>query len=232
LAGLPEANELTGNLLNWIESFLKLLKFQFAENLFLPVFYLAGASYLLSVKREAKILIFSMVWFLVCYAPFLLINGYTGRFAFLSMFGIIFLIGLFSEDLYYTYRKFRLIILVVFIGYISFNAVKLYENAGYWQEAGEISRSIPLQLKTLHAEFPENSTLIFYDIPLGYQQAGVFLTYFEDVVQRKYTQNLNIIHVAHPLNKGFNDSLFLDKPNIYRFKYLLDSRQLIEIDKK
>ena len=82
----------------------------------------------------------------------------------------------------------------------------------------------------MHPFFPDNSTLIFYDIPLSYSQSGVFLSYFEDVIQSNYTNNLKIIHVAHPSTKDFNKDFYLNKENVFEFKYILKDRKLVEIN--
>ncbi len=229
LQGLPEANEFTLDLQIWLFNFLILLKFQFIENKFLLIPAILSISYFIIFKKEFKYLIFSGLWFLICYIPFLFINGYTGRFAYLSMFGILFFVSIFFDDLYKQYNKYKIWISFIFLVYISFNGFKTYQNAAYWYEAGEIARTIPLQLKELYNSFPDNSTLIFYDIPLGYQQSGIYLTYFEDVIQKQYSNHLNIIHVSHSFNKNFNDSIYSGKANVFKFKYYLDNRQLLEI---
>ena len=228
LAGLPEADAITFSLKNWLEDFLKLIKFQFFQNIFFLVLFLFSLIYTLLVTKDRKAVLFSLAWFFICYIPFFFVNGYTGRFAYLSMFGILFLISLSIIQFYGNYKKFRAAVIIIFLAYIVFNGFKIYQNAGYWHEAGEIAQTIPLQLKSMHSTFPDNSTLIFYNIPLGYKQSGVFLTYFEDVIQRKYINKLNIIHVAHPFNKNFNDSHYKGKPNVYWFKFNPGTRKLVE----
>ncbi len=229
LTGQDNGIDVTHDLSGVYYNFTLMLKFQFLKNAFLFVLTIISVLYLFIFKKEKKYLLFSAIWFFVCYSPYFLVNGYTGRFAYLNMFGALVFIGVSLAGFYAEFKKIRILIIALFVSYLAVNAVIIHKNAVYWFEAGEISRTIPLQLKEMHNSFPEGATLIFYDIPLGYQQAGVYMLFFEDEIQKQYKNKLNIIHVAHPLNKNFNGSLYTGKPNVYRFKYYLDQRQLKEI---
>ncbi len=229
LYGLPEANEMASNFKRWVFNYLDYFNFQIAKNTpVLVLFIISLVSLIWINKSQWKYVIFFLLWIFITYLPFSLIGGYTGRFAYFSMFGIIFFIGFLLNNLMTKYKKLKIPVMTLIIIYSVINIYKINQNANFWNEAGEIAREIPVQLKNLHSDFPENSVLVFYDIPLGYSQSGVFLTYFEDVIQSMYPNKLNIIHVAHPANRNFKKEIFENKENVYWFRYYLDERKLKE----
>lgn len=230
LEGLPEANEIAASPIIIFENYAKFLKHQLWLNIPLLVILLISLiSFALIKKNKWKYFFFSIIWILAAYLPFSVLGGYTGRFAYFSLFGIMFFIGFTWQNLFERFKKIQIAFIVIILVYFGFNIYKINEYARNWFEAGEIARTIPIQLKELYPSLPDNSVLIFYDIPLGYKQAGVFLTYFEDVIQGEYTNKLNIIHVAHPFNKDFKPEDYQEQKNLYKFKYDLKNKKLITV---
>lgn len=229
LSGVPEANALNTDPYIMISDFVKMIKFQIITKPYFLIALVVSILGLLFFKLEKKYLLFGLFWFIAAFIPFLFVDGYAGRFSFVSMFGTYIIIGSGLSSLIKKNSVWKIVCILLIAFYSVYGGVLTYQNSGYWYESGEIARSIPVQLKNIHSEFPENSTLIFFDIPLGYQQSGVFLTYFEEVIQRNYAVKLNVIHVAHPFNKDMDLSKYESIPNTYRFKYFLEERQLKEL---
>ncbi len=231
LSGLPEANELTADITRWFLNYAAFLNHQVNKNtpvLILTAISLAGL--FLLKKSQWKYVIFSLSWVFITYLPFSIIGGYTGRFAYYSLFGIIFFISYMLISLTGKYSGLKIPVIILVSAYCFINIYKTNENARYWHEAGEIARGIPLQLKNLHPDFPENSTLIFYDIPAEYSHSGVFLTYFEDVIQSNYPVKINIIKETFPGNNDLKKEDHGSKENVFRFRYYLSERELKELN--
>lgn len=230
LAGLPEANELATNLTRWFLNYSDYFKNQVIKNTPLLVLFVISLISLIRLKKsQFKYILFCLLWIFLTYLPFSIIGGYTGRFAHYSLFGLIFLIAYLLYNLAVNFKKLKVPVIVLIIIYCIFNSYMINRNATYWSIAGDIAREIPLQLKELHGDFPENSTLIFYDIPLSFHQSGVFLSYFEEVIQSNYTKKLDIIHTAHPFNKDFKSDKYEGKQNVFQFRYYIDDRKLKEV---
>ncbi|MEO8210243.1 MAG: hypothetical protein ABI840_06755 [bacterium] len=231
LYGLPEANELATNFMRWFLNYTDYFKSQILRNTPLLILFVISLISLIWIKKsQLKYVIFCLLWIFCAYLPFSLIGGYTGRFAHFSLFGINFFIGYLLFNLENKFKKLKIPIIILLLIYCGFNIYRINQNANYWYEAGEIAKEIPVQLKNLHSDFPENSTLIFYDVPLIYHQSGVFLSYFEDVIQSNYSNRLKIIHTAHPFNKDFKKELYENKEGVFEFRYSLKDRELVEIN--
>ncbi len=226
LADVPEANSFNTNPSVMISNFLKLIKFQIITKPYFLIIIIISIVNLILSKPHIKHLLYGFGWFIIAFIPFLFVDGYTGRFSYFAMFGLFFVIGSGIALLMSQKILLKIVCVLILLSYSVIGSVLINKNAYYWYEAGEIAKSIPLQVKEIYPKFPENSTLIFYDIPLGYKQSGIFLTYFEDAVQYKYQERLNIIHVSHPFNRNFNDSIYIGKQNVYKFKYYLEERAL------
>jgi hypothetical protein len=230
LSGLPEANELATGYSRWLLNFADYFKVQVIKNVPLLILFVISLISLFWLKKfQWKYVIFCLLWIFFTYLPFSLIGGYAGRFSHFSLIGLNFFVAFSLINLTVNFKKLKIPLVMLLLIYCGFNAFRINQNANYWHEAGEIAKEIPLQLKDLHKDFPENATLIFYDIPLGYHQSGVFLSYFEDVIQSNYSGKLNIIHTAHPFNKDFKKENYENKENVYWFRYNLKYRKLDEI---
>ena len=230
LAGLPEANELAAGLTRWFLNYSDYFKSQIIRNTPLLILFVISLVCLIWIKKsQLKYILFCLLWVFCTYLPFSIIGGYTGRFAHYSLIGVNFFIGYMMFNLVTRFKKLTVPVIILLSVYCIFNIYRINQNANYWYVAGEIAKEIPLQLKEIHGNFPENSTLIFYDVPLSFHQSGVFLSYFEEVIQSNYSEKLNIIHTAHPFNKDFKTEPYENKENVFQFRYDLNDRKLKEI---
>lgn len=229
LQGLPQANDITFKPLDLLINYLRLINNQIYLNKWVLGCVIISVFVLFALKLNYKYYLTGVLWFILGYLPFTLVNGYTGRFAYFSMFGLFILLGYCSYQLVSRNKWLSYAVIGLLVLYAGKNTFETNRNSFYWYEAGEIARLIPVQLKNMHSGFPDNSTLIFFDIPLSYKQSGVFLTYFEDAVQSQYNEKLKIIHVSHPFNRNLDLSIYENQPNTYKFKYFLDERQLKEL---
>jgi hypothetical protein len=186
---------------------------------------------LIGIYQKARIVLFSLGLIFLGYLPFYLVEGTPLRFLYLSGLGVVLGMG------YLLYRMILAKVMILkTVGYVLLGLLIAHYvilDLGYakeWQIGGKISYSIPKQLKTRHPTFPDGSTLIFYDIPLSYKNAGIFLTYFEEAIQRNYKEKLKIINVEHPFIKPrFNIEDYKNVKPLYQFDYDLSLNQLREL---
>lgn len=229
LLGIPEANAFNLDVSIMISNFLKMIKFQIMTKPYFLIVLLFSLMSLIFSRKNLNLILFGLIWFIIAFIPYLFVDGFAGRFSFLSMFGVFIIIGTGFSYYWENSKKWKYASILILMYYFVYGGYLINKNAHYWYEAGEIARTIPIQLREISPTFSDNSTLIFYDIPLGYQQSGVFLTYFEEVVQRNYNEKLNIIHVSHPFNKDLDLSKYEKTPNTFKFKYYLEERSLKQL---
>jgi hypothetical protein len=69
-----------------------------------------------------------------------------------------------------------------------------------WKEAGEISRSIPKDIKRLLPEFPEGRLLVLLNVPLMHKGAYVYFTGLDRALHLEYPDaQINFVSRLHPL---------------------------------
>jgi hypothetical protein len=117
---------------------------------------------------------FSILYMLIAFLPFVIIEGFARRFAYASAAGYAALIALLIYAC--AIRKpaaagsaIRLIpqplAALIFIALAGYYAVDLRARISDWKTAGEIADSIPRQIKALYPDLPDGSKLVLARIP-------------------------------------------------------------------
>jgi hypothetical protein len=168
------------------------------------------------------------------YLPFLPIQGFASRFAFLSSIGFALLLGLTASGIWDRYLReprspmIAAMSLLVLVGYYAhFSSRRLHE----WVEAGLIAEAIPAQLKALRPSFPSNTALVFDQIPAMHRDAYVFPTGLRAAVRGKYSEPLPEISYYPTAIEPSLEAQLMQQKTAFHFRYAPEREQLVEISR-
>ncbi len=181
---------------------------------------------------------FSILFMLIAFLPFVIIEGFARRFAYASAAGYAALIALLiyacairkpaaaRSAIRFISRPLAALIFIVLAGYY---AVDLRARISDWKTAGEIADSIPRQIKALYPDLPDGSKLVLARIPHTYGHAYVYPLGLRSSVARFYPgRNLQVIYGPGDL-KAVVEYAELEGPDIYYFNYFPGKQGIEEV---
>ncbi len=130
--------------------------------------------------KQDRLLVFGLIWMVVTLLIFLGLGNMTERYAYLASFGYLLVLAYLLNGLKnWLQAKVGLMLAVAGLVLMSvalswFYLAELSRANQYWQEAGEISRTIQLAVSSSFKEFPEETSLHFANVPVRHGLAWVF----------------------------------------------------------
>jgi hypothetical protein len=140
--------------------------------------------------RGGAVLLLASFWFLIAFAPFLLVHGYADRFCYLASASAASAIAF---SLMEIYRRSECIGCTAVAALIVFFAIGMQHRITTWRQAGEIARHIVTDIQQACPCLPQNATLVFLNAPPTYKQALVFLTGLERAVALQCHTQLRVL---------------------------------------
>ena len=132
-----------------------------------------------------KLLIFTLVWFVIGLLPVLPLGNIAERYLYIASFGLIFAMLILFKQLLssklltvFPVRKTLFTIIIFLIGIFYIKEMSLAKRD--WSKAGQIVHETLTALSTTYKEFPEGATLYFVNLPLRVNRAWVFPVGLED----------------------------------------------------
>jgi hypothetical protein len=123
--------------------------------------------------RGPAVLLLASGWFLISFAPFLMVHGYADRFSYLASAAFASVIAF---SLMAIHRRSAWIGCTAAAALIVFFAVGMQHRIATWRQAGEIARRIGSGIQQACDCIPRNATVVLLNAPSTYKQALVFLT--------------------------------------------------------
>jgi len=150
----------------------------------IAVIYLALLAVLIRKNREGALaVLITIAWFFLAYLPFFIVHGYADRFAYLSSAGTAVLLALAIGEVLKRSRRLGWVTLALLLAYL---ATGMQNRITTWNEAGQIARTVPQQIKALLPVFPEDRLLVLLNVPLFHKQASVYITGMDRALEREY----------------------------------------------
>jgi hypothetical protein len=180
-------------------SFVEALKHSFhgSGRLWIAVAYIVLMFPLLRNMSRWKVLASAFAWFFLAYLPFFLVKGYADRFGYVASAATAVVIALALSEWRSKAPLAGALISVTLI--VSFG-FEMQKRVTAWKEAGEISRSIPKDIKRLLPEFPEGRLLVLLNVPLMHKGAYVYFTGLDRALHLEYPDaQINFVSRLHPL---------------------------------
>lgn len=122
-------------------------------------------------------------WFLIAYAPFLLVHGYADRFSYLASSATA---SVMAFSLVAIHRRWAWIGPSAAAAWILFFAAGMQHRITSWRQAGEIARSIVREIREARPSVPQDATFVLLAAPPTYKQALVFLTGLDRALALQY----------------------------------------------
>jgi len=131
---------------------------------------------------DLKVLLLSVLLFIVPLLPFLGLGNIAPRYVYLSSAGIVILAVYLLYRLFTAFEKKQKflaagVVSILAVAYMSFNVFTLQQINSDWQKAGEISNNLLTNLNLTYAApgaLPKNPVFYFVNVPMKYGDAWVF----------------------------------------------------------
>jgi len=155
-------------------------------------------------KKEKRIIVFGILFFIISLLPFLGLGNITSRYNYLASFGLVIVFVFFIKKLYTYLQSYgkdislaacTILILVFFL----FHIIQVQQIHFDWTGAGEKTRRFFISIDALYSDYwsKEPVELHFVDVPIKYGQAWVFPVGLSDALWFAF-ENKNLKIYIHP----------------------------------
>ncbi|MBI2031215.1 MAG: O-antigen ligase family protein [Candidatus Levybacteria bacterium] len=174
-------------------------------------------------NNEKRILVFSILFFIVSLLPFLGLGNITSRYSYLASFGISLLLSFFLVKLFkFLYVKDRQITISIFaliaVFFLSIQLFQFQKTQTDWQRAGQKSKSFLSSLENAYVHYgvSEASTLYFVDVPIREGEAWIFPVGLEDATWLLFPGKNIKVNIVKSVDEAF---AIMSEPNGRVFKF-------------
>lgn len=218
-------------------------------SLFYQLFYgnqhLAGVLYfmliflaLLTPRSRVPLIAYSVLWILLSFLPFSVIDGFAGRFAYAGAAGYALMIAILlsactlqkgSESApalrYVPLQASAAIFLILAVYY----SVDLRGKIAEWRTAGEIADSISTAVKVRYPELPDGATLVLSGIPRMFGHAYVYPLGLDAAIERHYPGRRLQVFFGPGSAEETRTGVPAKQQNTFYFQYRKDQGGLEEV---
>ena len=138
---------------------------------------------------EKKIVIFSVLFFIISLIPFLGLGNISPRYSYLSSFGICLLLPLFLKKIYdFLVNKDKYVaifgVILIIIFFLSIQLFQFQKVQADWNRAGEKTKSFLASLEHAYVHYgvSDASTLYFVNVPIRNGEAWIFPVGLNDAI--------------------------------------------------
>jgi hypothetical protein len=165
---------------------------------------------------------FALLW--LGFLPFLPVRGYADRFGFLSVLGVALFLSFCVSEVASTTSQRRflaaalpLLLLLFFFGDYTRTTQR---RLRHWQEAGQMADTMLALLKAQQPSFPQDSALVFDQVPAMRGEAYVFPTGFRAALRRRYGRDVpNVSYFPAALDTPAEPPLLAGQARLH-FRYV------------
>ena len=144
--------------------------------------YVALLALLILQKSGRKLMLIALTWFFCAYLPFLIVQGYADRFAYLSSAAMAVVLAAALHEVLCRSLPAGILASTLLLG---FYATGMQHRIKGWKEAGETARSIPQDIKRILPAFPDR-LLVLLNVPLMHDRAYVYYSGLDRALQLEY----------------------------------------------
>lgn len=151
-----------------------------------------------TTEGAAPMLAIAAVWSTVAFIPFLPLDGFTDRFAFLPTIGFATAAGVALDTglSVAAPRAWRVALLTLSLATAVTWATQLRSRADDWSRAGALAEVVLSESVRLWPNPPPAAVIHAFGIPNSYRSAAVFPTYFERALRQRYGRT-DLLIVQH-----------------------------------
>jgi len=146
-------------------------------------FYVLLLALLVGRKSGRKLMLLALMWFFFAYLPFLIVQGYADRFAYLASAATAVVLAAALHDLLKRSLPAGVVAATLLL---AFQATGMQHRIRGWKEAGEIARSITQDIKHILPAFPEHRLLVLLNVPQMHDRAYVYFSGLDRALQLEY----------------------------------------------
>jgi hypothetical protein len=165
-------------------------------------FYILILGFLLRTRNGRWLALLAAVWAAIGYLPYFIVTGYADRFAYLSSAAIAVVIAAALESI--PRKSIRYVAILMLL---AFFATGMQNRITAWKEAGEIARTIPLEVKRELPVFPADREVVLLNVPLMHKRSYVYLTSLDRAIERQYPGTS--VHFSRAVDGSTDDRAIL-----------------------
>lgn len=208
---------------------------------------LSVAIFRLVIKKinsdERKIVAFACLFFVISLLPFLGLGNITSRYSYLSSFGVVILLVVLVNKIYFYLLSNgkNIAVLGVVLMAIIFSSLQLFQLQKIqkdWKEAGEKSRNFLVSLNEVYTDDSRGKSMQFYfvDTPIRQGEAWVFPVGLEDALWFAFRNNSLLVDTKTSLKPALERALVDPNARVFQFDNdgrvkNIDPGYLMEINK-